>query len=296
MIFKEFALQPELLSRFESCRFWLSLFGLEKGRQISRYPKRWKKLVYEATPSARPREKKAIEERLRKLPNSIFRVRDHVWDPNPSVGWLNNAIDEHRMRPFRAIIADVNGMNKDFIIEGNEDDEQHELLQANPSTQIIRDLEGLTSWVAPLLEQSSKIVIVDPFFSPTDPAHLRPLKKIFEIINQRQSGCSEILLEYHSRDTIGGTDEWFIEKCNENLSHIRPENISIEFYRWESHKIHNRFLLSKEYGGVMYGHGLGESSHNSSDIDEILYLSQDAYESRWEQYANCEERPLLVLS
>ena len=44
---KEFALEPEALASWESFRYLIEKFGVSKGRVISRFPKQWKRLVYE---------------------------------------------------------------------------------------------------------------------------------------------------------------------------------------------------------------------------------------------------------
>ena len=105
MIFKEYALEPCLLNRKDNCRYWLSLFELRKGRQISSFPKNWKKLVFLSLYECMDMEKKYIELRLQHLPNSIFRSRKHEWDNNPHISWLDNAIKEDSERPFHAIIT-----------------------------------------------------------------------------------------------------------------------------------------------------------------------------------------------
>jgi hypothetical protein len=41
-------LKPSLLNNWKDFRYFTEKFGIAQGRLISRYPKRWKRMVYES--------------------------------------------------------------------------------------------------------------------------------------------------------------------------------------------------------------------------------------------------------
>jgi len=295
VIFKEYAIQPDVLNTNENCRFWLSLMGLEKGRQISRYPKRWKRLVYDSLINCKPREKKYVEDRLFNLPNNVLKKRIHNWDPNPTVGWIKNAVAEHNRNPFHAIIATENPDRSKKVLIANEEDDTHELLIANSNRSIIRDLNGITGWVKQLLEQSNLIVFIDPFFSPSNGDYLIVLKRFTEIIISSIPNGSNKKIQFHSRNTIGGTKNHFINECTKKIKPMTEDGLEIAFYRWPDNEIHNRFILTGSHGGVSYNYGLGIGSPNHDMNDEINYLSEDTYQKRWDQYVKTDKKPVCII-
>jgi len=296
VIFKEYAIQPDVLNTKDNCRYWLSLMGLEKGRQISRYPKRWKKMVYESISHLPDKEKKYIEERLFNLPGNVLKRRIHEYDPNPSIGWFKNAIIEDNIRPFHAIIANDNPTKVEKVLTAEETDETNNLMIANPSTSIQRDLKGITDWVIPLIEQSSLIVFVDPFFSPSNADYLCVLRRFIEIIIDTTPNGTNKKILYHSRETIGGTNDYFINACNEKILPMVNQGLEISFFRWPNNEIHNRFILTNSHRGVSYNYGLGLGNPNHDKNDEINYLSDDAYTQRWNQYVEVNPPPVCVIT
>jgi len=296
MIFKEYAIQPKSLNTASKCRFWLSLMKLENGRQISRYPKKWKKLVYESLIDCKPREKQYIENRLFKMPKNVLKRRIHEWDNSHEIGWINNAINEDGVRPFHAIVAHENPDNIEKILVSDEVDDTHPLLETSPSVAIKRDLNGITGWVKPMIEQSSKIVFIDSFFSPGNQDFLQVLQKFIEIINNSTPNNTSKKIQYHSRETIGGSDDHFINICNQNISSFIGKGVEIEFYRWPNNEIHNRFILTDSHGGVSYNYGLSLGSPNHGMNDEINFLPQDAYTIRWNQYVHSDREAILRIA
>lgn len=63
----EYALEPALLNNWKDFRYFAEKFGVSRGRMIARYPKRWKRLVYEPPANGGEIERKRIEEGLSRL-------------------------------------------------------------------------------------------------------------------------------------------------------------------------------------------------------------------------------------
>ena len=102
----EYALEPELVATWgnrHDFRYFVEKFGLGQPRIMSRYPKRWNRLVWEAFRGDDGIERKRMEELLVRLGENMVRRRDYVFNPEQS--WLVNAYDEDTRVPFYAILA-----------------------------------------------------------------------------------------------------------------------------------------------------------------------------------------------
>jgi hypothetical protein len=79
-------------------------FGFDRGRILSLYPKKWLPLAIDAADHLPPYEKKRVVEKLvaSKRDSSIRKGRNY----DPAIGgWLDNALAQQAIDPFRAIIA-----------------------------------------------------------------------------------------------------------------------------------------------------------------------------------------------
>src|SRR5690606_977065 len=57
LMIHEFAVDPEALTGWQNFRYVVEKFGIPQGRLISRFPKEWKSLVYDACAACPPVEK-----------------------------------------------------------------------------------------------------------------------------------------------------------------------------------------------------------------------------------------------
>ena len=101
----EYAVEPSLLNSWNDFRYFSEHFGVARGRLISRYPKRWERMVHDSLSSCHPIEKAKIVERLSRIKDRMI-ARQSAWDPQKE--WLPNAEEEHSRKPFRAILARTN--------------------------------------------------------------------------------------------------------------------------------------------------------------------------------------------
>ena len=69
----EYARRADLLSNWKDFRYFTEKFGVSRGRLLSRFPKRWKRLVYESLANCGEIERKRIEEGLHRLDDRLVR-------------------------------------------------------------------------------------------------------------------------------------------------------------------------------------------------------------------------------
>lgn len=265
---KEYGLEPILLNSWQNFRYFVEKFGVSQGRLISRYPKRWKKLVYESLAGCRDLERKRIEEGLASI-NDKLMARSADWDDQ--LGWLANALDEHAKRPFHAIIARANPGNQSFVLEADDLSEATTpLWRVKRCAIIARTAKEIAESVGPLVQISRHIALVDPHFAPDKIQYRRPLESILEA-TVKSPKVHPTTIEFHV------ADKWakghFEAECRRYLPQVIPSSLSVRFIRWKERvsgeKLHNRFVLT-EVGGLRIGIGLDEGEEGQTDEIEIL--------------------------
>ena len=89
----EFAVEPTLLNRWDQFRYLVEKFDVSQGRLISRFPEKWKRMVYESLAECKDVEKARIEEGLRRIDHRLLTTTRAYNDGGPS--WLENAEASH---------------------------------------------------------------------------------------------------------------------------------------------------------------------------------------------------------
>ena len=179
---------------------------------IARYPKRWKRLVYQSLANCGEIERKRIEEGLSRL-NDRLLTRHCEW--NTQLDWLANAEVEHLHRPFHAILAKANPNLRDFVLEGDRVDETHPLWNVGI----------LLLWV------SKQIMFIDPHFRPQDLRYRRTLEAFLSAVLVKRYDMLPTRIEIHTGDRLGS--DYFKTECEQRLPSLIPEGIQVHIVRWQ---------------------------------------------------------------
>tara|TARA_Y100001970_G_scaffold293725_1_gene442653 strand:+ start:4467 stop:5354 length:888 start_codon:yes stop_codon:yes gene_type:complete len=282
MILKEYALEPSVIDTIENAKYWFSLFGLDKGRQISRYPKKWKKEVYRSVENSW-KTKKYVEERLLKMHSNVLRKNNRVW--NNQLNWVENAIVENNKKNFDAIIAKQKIEGSKNLHAAEEIDDTHPCLNATHMVPIKRDLDGVTSWVTPLLEQANRLAFIDPFFNPEKTEYIEPLKRFFHILKNRDNPNVRFEIYFVLRDdNKAGTLSYVEDKFKKRILPLLPTNSYVSFKRIGRSENHNRYILVDGLIGASYGAGYGTGSSGSAEDDEIARFPEEINDMRWKKF------------
>src|SRR5207253_8728388 len=96
---------------------------------------------------------------------AIYRRQGAVWSNDLS--WINNAVAEHRRRPFKGILHDNHCSEPGAIrfgidMAGNMD------WKCSGSRHVPRIAGQMVRAVAPLIDLSTNLVLVDPYFWAVD--------------------------------------------------------------------------------------------------------------------------------
>jgi hypothetical protein len=107
--------------------YLIEKFGFDRGRLICQFPRAWFREVYAASVGMKPVERKRLEEGLSRAKQSKVIRSGRPYDP--ALGdWLQNAVAQHAVAPFHAIIAEENPAALADVLVVDDADEAHPLM------------------------------------------------------------------------------------------------------------------------------------------------------------------------
>jgi hypothetical protein len=282
----EFAIEPELAATWgdrASFKYFITKFGLGEGRLVSRFPKKWKKMVWESFRSSNDMELKRLEELITRITEKMVNRSPYKWQPDKS--WLNNAEDEHQQHPFYAILSRQNPRVRDYILIGDElGDSENVLWNVSRGKTVKRKAREMALAVLNMLSNCEAAIFIDPHFGPENSRYRRPLKEFFAFLGNNRGGQLPSRIEVHSSNKAD--PDFFRDTCKEELTKLIPKGLKVKFIQWKERtdgvKLHNRYILT-DIGGVLFPNGLDEGKEQ--DMDDVSLLNRAQYELRWSQYA-----------
>ncbi len=279
----EYALEPVLLSNWKDFRYFTEKFGVPKGRLISRFPRRWERMVLDSLSGCGDVEKARIVESLVGIQKQIL-SRHHEW--NNQLDWLSNAETEHGKRPFHAVLAASNPRNREFVLEADGLSEANRLWCLPNLPPVHRVATDMARRVAPLLCFSKTILFVDPHFRPNEIRWRRPLQAFLSEATSTRRPGDILKVEVHVNDELEA--RYFEAQCRNCLPEIIPNGLRVRIVQWrekqQGEKLHNRFILT-DIGGVSFGVGLDDADGDDAQTDDIQLLNEETYKMRFAQYA-----------
>ena len=287
----EYALEPELVASWRDrmrFRFFIDKFGFDAGRVVARYPKNWKRQVWEAfdqTFEGSSGEKEKARGRIEELIKHLtIPMTKRSGTPDDSPHWLVNAEKEHERKPFHAILAHDNPrQNANVMLENDILDRKAERWDAPGTMTIPRTAEEIANCVAPMLRCATKVLFIDPYFRANEERFRKPLAAFLRIVDTR---TSKITIELHTADH-DSAPSWaaFQKECQDKLPAVIPKGLTLAVHRWKEReggeKLHNRYILT-DIGGVSFGTGLDEGDPGMTD--DVSRLSADTYDRRLKGY------------
>ena len=278
-MFKEYALDPKLLKNWKDFRYFTEKMGATQGRLISKYPKRWKRLVYDALGEGVGEvERSKIEEALRRIDDKLL-SRGGGWDSE--LGWLENAEIEHKRTPFSAILGVGNPRNLPEVLVGDEIHDGIDQWRAVCQADIERQPAAMAAAVAPLLRGSKEIIFVDPYFNPGNPRFTSTLVAFLQVAHENKAVLPRVLVFRKAK----GSFEPFTAECFRRLSRHIPKWWRLELITLEEkvggEKLHDRFLLTDRWG-VQFSVGLDAGLLGQRTL--ITLLSESVWRSTLTKY------------
>lgn len=262
----EFAVEPALLGDWHNFHYLHEKFGVPRARLISEFPKKWRRMVYEAAGNFSEMQRKILEEWL--ADKSSFLIASgrpyHFTDD-----WLQSAEAAHQEKPFRAILARGNPRNQRHIISAETPiTEKNPLFYCTTESKIPKTSAGIVSACKILLQNTHELIFIDPYFFKGKNYASRKFAwgEPFEALLKCLSGVNHI--KYVTSPSPSGETQEFRRKIIEDeLPRHIPKNMKIEFAF--SNNLHNRYMLS-DIGGLKFPHGFDAMMSQQEDVVNIL--------------------------
>lgn len=276
----EYALDPGSLNNWQNLRFFLSHIGFHHGRVVARYPKKWKRMVYESCRNCSDIERKRIEEALKSLKDELIPSGHRNYDSENGTSWIDNALEQHKTHPFYRIVAKNNPANHPEILISDELDDTTSGWAIQREQIIKKNAQAIASCAFSLIRHSRRVVMLDRYFSPNESRYTEPLNMILQQASDLPSPPSfEIFCMNDCLD-----DNW-TTNINRYIRPKMPVNISLIIKRiiieQDGERPHARYVLT-EKGGLRFDYGLDTSESPSQTMDVSL-LDKEVYKERWEQ-------------
>lgn len=280
----EFAVDPVSVSNWQNFRYLIDKFGVEHGRLISRFPGKWKRMVYDActenydSGQTTEIQRTQIEVRLESINNKLVKL-NRSYDSKKA--WLKNAEEQHSVNEFRAIISVSNPRSHPYILNAYEIDETNPLWDVPRERIVPRKAYALAACAKMLLMISKEIIFVDPHFDPKKERFLATFKYLIQFAFQnRLPERLELHVEY--TDKLAPLESW-----RDDCRKIVPKDFTLKIMRWNrsfgGDKPHPRYVLT-EMGGIRYDYGLDEWEGKGQTTTDVSLLDPVVHGQRWKDY------------
>lgn len=285
----EYALEPELVATWgnrHDFRYFLEKFGLGQPRIVSRYPKRWKRLVWEAFRSDDEFERTRMTELLVRLSERMVHRRNCVWEPERS--WLQNAHQEHARVPFHAILARANSNDHPNTLIAGALGDTTALWAVPRGVTIARTGDEMAAAVIAMLRIAEVVIFVDPYFRPGELKNRRPLEAFLRAVMAGRPISAPSRIEVHTSLKYENAADpgFFLSECEKRLPRCIPQGMQMSVLilseKAGGERLHNRYILT-DIGGLIFGAGLDDGP--AGETDDVTLMDRAQYERRWSQHA-----------
>jgi len=278
----EYAVEPRAMgSSWATFRYLIELFGFDKGRLISEFPKHWFRDVYNATTGFLPVQKLRVTEALNQARKCKVVRCSRRYDGNAG-NWLQNALSEQRRSPFHAIVAAENPGGEEVVLLADDIDEMHPLMNVPHDDAVPRDATSISAAMKEMLRFGSRILFVDPFFDPFNGRYKLTLRECLTIVSTLNP---DAVCEIHYRDSDKTPTPDAIKRAASTLfPGVIPRGLKVSIFCWREKNggadFHARYLLTDK-GGIAIDAGFSaEGEHQTTDLHLMTFeLSQKKLEA-----------------
>jgi hypothetical protein len=262
----EYAVDPILMTKKDTASILDNSIGPSQGRLISNFPNNWcdlaAGLIAKYAKNQTEKRERLIELRRFKEEGTIFdrQIETEYIKSEFDGGWLKNARNENKKKPFRAIYSDLDkSISEENILEKyvNRSSERWNIPD---SQEVERKAKEIGAFIKPLLELSSEIWFIDHYFNPSEIRFRNILEEFLSIINNRKNKIPLKRVVYRTSNRLG--DKTFKDEADKKLPKIIPNGITLQFQRAPEKSFHRRSVITNictvciDYGLDEYEEGL----------------------------------------
>jgi hypothetical protein len=266
-MFREYAIEPAVISNWERARYFLDAFGPWKGRFLAELPKSWIGEVYKRL-QCPPVEKKRIEERLIRLDKRIFSARSPA-NYDRQKAWLDNALAEHARAPFHGIVANETG-DHPHVIAAAAVDELDPRWAMDTGAFVSRNATAIVAAVDLLVACSKALIWIDPYFRASTKAR----RIVFTDVCRRLPIGTRVSV--HLGEPEGLSFEDYRAALTADLAPHLPDCMEVSVRCWSQRtsgeRLHNRYLVT-DIGGIKFGDSISQGA-NASEEDHLSLLDE----------------------
>lgn len=286
---KEIALDPCLFAQWQHHLALRDAFGVEKGRVIAAFSKKWKGLVRDEVNrlvelgKIGPVKAQSVIRWLQ-APTGAPDVRmvaskaaydgTKAWHLNATDAWksFDAILSHHEVETPNALVADD---DHEYVLDPK--------FRAETQRTIQRRRGPMMECVRPLLRDSKVVKLIEPHFNPNKRRFRDVLESMLDQLRSAGSVIPEIELHIRhpeDRDSHDTAAPGFtMSDLKRNLSPLLCSGWSLRVHLWTRgrERMHPRYLLT-DRGGIQIDHGWDEGEHDT-ETTPILLLNR----SRWEQ-------------
>ena len=183
--------------------------------------------------------------------------------------WISNALNAHGEKPFHAIIVDCEGCSSDGVTGVDDLDEHAPPLLVQTSCVVRRTAEEMAAAFTPLLVNSDRALIVDPYFDPASEKYrhfLEAMLLVLEPFEKREYQLEVHCLDHDRRSPFAMQ----LEAAREKIQPIVPKGVVFSITYWMQREngedFHDRFFITPR-GGASIGAGFSaEGEHETSNV------------------------------
>lgn len=260
----EYAVEPSAIGRdWATFRYLIEKFGFDKGRLIAWFPGSWDRDVWMAAKASGMGQVKlkSVEDRLARAKGSGLYRRGRRYDTGLG-DWTSNALSQHAVVPFRAILVSESVPENGLTLRADEIDESMPLFMAETSWETARTPAGIANAVGPLISAAKEIMIVDPYFDLRNPNRVDycgPLQHMMNYMSMCGVKSRSIQLHFATHGSRPN-QQFIIQNAGRWVQGMMPEGFSLELFEWcqrpNGAHFHDRFVLC-DCGGISLGAGFG---------------------------------------
>lgn len=284
----EYAVEPESLFSLERCKMVLDNCGIHKARLIAEFPGDWKKRAvesvrafYSSVDGSEVKLKSAVDRLTgtRVKDKLIRRDRSYKADTKR---WLDNALDQHKILPFSAILANEKVGDLEYVLPVDELGDNIPLWEVPTQKICRRKAAELCNCARMLLRISKEVLFVDAYFDPTERRFRNTLSHFLETARSEMKQVTRA--EYHMLEPKYGISELQGYAGNLLPKEI-PKSMSLTILVWQKRtpgdSIHARYILT-ERGGIGFDFGLDEAlDFHEGESTDVRILDPAVYSARW---------------
>jgi hypothetical protein len=305
----EYAVEPALVARWakEGAVGLAGQFGLDQRRVVSDLPTDWEGEVVAALLEEFSNDygdpdflqAKAFLDALLEFMNAHVVSRGLRFQTDRP--WLFQALEVHAQEPFSAILARSPQDGHAEVVTERVVDDLHDHRWYLPTVKPTPKTSGdLAATLAPLLKGATKIVIVDPYFNPRDPAYQEVLAALLKSASGvrgpgRKMPSVELIVGLGEERPNGGATPVETQMANvagnlcawacQHLAPCVPQGMQLTFRCAANFpagdKLHNRFVLT-DFAGASLPYGT--QALGALVFDDLSLLYRGQYEERWRQF------------